>query len=152
MSDSLQVRIETAIVSGIQGLALEGLEDENVQRQLVPLDRDLVLTALPAVRVSPLGREAYDGGTNVSDDIAYPVQVLLIARANQDLASASSGDDWLFWREQMSRAFHHQRLSGVAEVYDCRVEPHDIVVPTAWLKQNLFVSGLVVWCVARCPR
>ena len=92
MSNSLQVQIETEIVSTIQGLTLAGLASENVQRQLVPLDRDLVLTALPAVRVGPQGREAYDGGTNAADDIAYPVQVLIVARTNQNLSAGSSGD------------------------------------------------------------
>ena len=149
MSDSLQVQIETAIVSSIRDLALVGLASENVQRQLVPLDRDLVLTALPAVRVGPQGREAYDGGTNTADDIAYPVQVLIVARTNQDLSAGSFGDAWLLWREQIARAFHHQRLPSVSDVYDCRVEPQEIVVPSAWLQQNLFVSGLLVWCTAR---
>ena len=154
MPDSLQVQIEDAVVTTLRALSLSGVASENIARQLVPLDRDPAPTALPAIRVGPGGSEKLDPkhGTNLADDIGYPVLVVLLDRANQDLTAATYGDQWLRWREQVVQAFHHKRLSGVSAVFECVVEPREIVTPSAWLQQNLFASGLVVWCRARRSR
>jgi hypothetical protein len=154
MSESLQGQIEEAIVDAIRDLSLAGLSSENIVRQLVPLDRDISPTSLPAIRIGPGGSEQIDlrRGTNAADDIGYPVQVVMRARANQDLAAGSGGDAWLHWREQIVQAFHNHRLSDVPSVFQCIVEPREIVAPNAWFQQNLWVSALVVRCTARRSR
>jgi hypothetical protein len=64
------------------------------------------------------------GGTNVRDDIGYPVTILLQDRA--DFIGNSITNEtpkWDLWREKVDKAFRNQRLSGVDEVYTCLIEP-----------------------------
>jgi len=49
----------------------------------------------------------------------------------------------LFWREQIRRAFHHKRLAGIPEVWDCVTLPQQVIVPRPWIVRGLYQSSLV---------
>lgn len=151
MSTSLQIRCLEAVQSEIQGLALSGLPSAQVYAKKLPTDRDVTL---PAVVCSLPGHapEQLAGGLNQREDVGYPVLVTLIVAENQDLAINADADTHALWREKIVLHFHNQRLTGVSEVFTCKVEPRAIVDMDAFLNRNLLAGSLLVRCLARMPR
>ena len=137
-----------AVQSRIQGLSLSGIANGSVIVQKVPSDRNVTR---PGVLIGPVGAEAVSlpAGSNLRDDIGYPVYVGLVAADDQDQSVNRARN--LLWREKIRRAFHAQRLPGVALVFTCGVETRDIVAPD-WFASMRFVSAMVVRCFAREPR
>lgn len=148
---SLHERCLTAVRARIHTLALPGLPAANVFVRKLPWANEFLSApdefALPGVIVSPLGSELMNplAGTNLRDEVSYPVFISIVANDNQQL-SANLGR-YLAWRQRLARAFRHQPLPGVDEVIDCHVEPTAIVLPEAFTR-GVFHSGLVVRCVA----
>ena len=69
-------------------------------------------------------------GTNIRDDVHYPVMVTILAADNQDLTT--NQEQYLKWREQINRAFRNQGLSAVPEIYNVQVSPGPITSPNAF--------------------
>lgn len=142
-------RCLTGARSRIQGLALSGVANASVVIREVPNARYLQAgdVALPAVVIAPVLGEQMNpaAGTNVRDDVGYPVGVFLVAASNQNLDPVALNYKW---REQIARAFRNQKLPGVTEVWGCAVEPSAITDPGAWEK-NHFVSAMVLRFASR---
>ncbi len=138
-----------AVAARIAGLTLDGISSQNIAVVKVSDDRTV---ALPGIVIAPFGGESNEptGGTNKRDDVEYPVQVAILAADQQD--QSANFNQYLTWREQIARAFRHQRLPGVSEIYTCRVEAKDIVENKPWLNSGTFVSALVLNFCAREPR
>lgn len=138
----------------IQALTLAGITSSNIIIRKIPTDRDIGGDGtydFPAIVISPLGIENQppSGGTNARDDVGYPVLISFLAADNQDLTT--NRERYLKWRETVNRAFRSQRLTGVSEVYICRVQPGPIVSPAAFWK-NVYHSSLLVQCISRETR
>ena len=58
----------------------------------------------------------------------------------------------LGWRERIARAFRHQPLVGVDEVFDCELLPQEIVASEVFVRHGVWVSALVLGFCAREPR
>lgn len=138
-------RCLTGVRSRIQGLSLSGIASTSVLIREVPSDRYFKSgdIALPGVVIAPVLGEQMNPllGTNIRDDVGYPIGVFIVAASNQNLTPAAGNYKW---REQIARAFRNQRLPGVSEVWNCQVEPSAITDPGAWERANLFVSAMTL--------
>ena len=83
MSSPILFDILDAVRSDIQALALPGLSAANVVVQKVPGNRaqDLPAVEYPCILIAPHGAESTDplAGTNLRDDIVYPVRITILA-------------------------------------------------------------------------
>lgn len=142
-------RCLTAARSRIQGLSLSGIANVSVVIRTAPLDRHFHSgdVALPGVVLAPVLSEQMSAaaGTNLRDDVGYPIGVFILAADNQTLTPVAAQYKW---REQIARAFRNQKLPGVSEVWSCVVEPAAITEPGAW-NRNLYVSALILRFFAR---
>jgi hypothetical protein len=133
-----------AIQARIQGLTLDGLPVANVYAQLFPNDK--VIT-LPCVLLTLEGLSETQPGTLTGlDDIGYPVRISICARNDGDYVT--NRGRYLLWRQQIARALRNQRLSGVTEVFDVRLE-YGQVVDRKLPAFAFFVTGLTARAMSR---
>ena len=149
-TDSVHYRCLDAVRSRILLCNLEDLADASVVIRQLPSDRgfDDGTYDLPGIVISQIGVENQNPaeGTNIRDDVQYPVTITILAGSNQDLVT--NQEKYLKWREQINRALRNQRLTGVDEVYRVTVTPGPITSPNAhW--NNYYHSQLIVRCVSR---
>lgn len=153
MNPPLLFDILTAVRADLQALNLPGLSAANIVVQKVPGDRvqDLPSVPLPCLLVAPHGSESADplAGTNLRDDIVYPIRVTILAADGTD--QQFGFQQYLGWRETIRRSFHNQRLTANL-CFTVQVQPLAIVDRSAWTERGLFVSGLVLNCFSREPR
>lgn len=153
-SDSIHFLLLQAIQARIIAVNLADV-GSNVLIRKIPTERghDSETYPYPAVIVSPLGTEQLPGGTNVRDDIGYPVLVSILAKNNQDL-SETNLNKFLLWRELIAKAFRgDQQLvtGGDWNAHRTKVEPGPVISPSAvW--NNLFQCSLTIRCEARQTR
>lgn len=143
---ALATRCRDAVVAVVQSLPLDGLR--GVLEKPYP---DAVNADFPAVWVTADGvRESVAAGLNNTNDIGYPVRVLILDRHHQrDLKALR--EKYEPWRALLVEVFQNKRLPGVPESVQCLVEPLAILDPN--LPQYQFVvSGLVVRCLTRKTR
>jgi hypothetical protein len=150
---SVHERCLLAAQSVIRSLALSGIDDASVVVRKLPWSREFTQGELPfpGIILSPLERETMDHwrGTNLRDDVGYPVQVSIVDRGNQDLQTNLGR--MLIWRQRIARAFRNQRLTDVEEIMTCVVEPHHIYLPEAFDK-GVDQSTLTLRFMSREPR
>lgn len=106
----------------------------------VPRNLDAV-DAMPGIAVNPFGREGQPGTLTGRDDINYPVTVTFFDTQAQGNAENLARD--LLWRQRAFRAFRHQRLAGVPEIFTADVVP-DPVADAGAYKTNLWVSSFLI--------
>lgn len=149
-TESVHYRCLEAVRARILLCDLADLADASVVIRQLPSDRgfDDGTYDLPGIVISQIGVENQSPaeGTNVRDDVQYPVTITILAGSNQDLVT--NQEKYLKWREQINRALRNQRLTGVDEVYRITVTPGPITSPNAaW--NNYYHSQLIVRCVSR---
>lgn len=146
--------ILSSVQTAILGLSLTGVSTSNVVIMSVPINRpaDLPQTPYPAILIAPFGAEdlSPSGGTNLHDDITYPILVAILAKNEQ--AQAYNRARYLLWREDIRKKFHNHRLTGASTVYTGMVTPQNMIDPTGWFEKNLFVSALLCKFVSREAR
>jgi hypothetical protein len=152
---SVNERCVLAVQARIRGLRLSDLNAASVVVQKVPWARDFLGAnpkyALPGVIIAPWGEEQMNPseGTNLKDDVGYPVLVSIIAADRQRLV-ADFGK-YLSWRERIARAFRNQPLPGVDEVISCSIDPGPILQPEAFLR-GVYHSSMTLRFISREPR
>lgn len=143
-------RCLTAVWRRIRNLGLAGIAAESIVLRKVAWTREFTQgnLDLPGIIVSPEGSEAMPlgSGTNLRDDIGYAVLVTILTADNEQVAGSMTSP--LQWREEIARAFGQQRLSDVAEVIRCTVEPRAVVGLEAY-QRGLLQSSLVLRFVSR---
>lgn len=134
-SEAMYFQCLEATRARIQSLLLDGLPNSHVVILKTAEFQEPDVPGLPAVLIVPDGHEEMPAtaGTNGRDDVTYPVRVVLLAAGNQD--PAANAERMLAWREEIARAFRHQRLPGLPSVIDTHVEPLDAVNAEAWWHQ-----------------
>jgi hypothetical protein len=115
---AVRTRLVDAVVDKLKLLSLDQIgndvfirnsfDDPNVKYPSVVVVRD----ATP---------DLYTGGTNVRDDVEYPIQVIFLDVS--DMRDNAPVERWDLWKERSERAFRNQRIAGVSEVIKCTVEP-----------------------------
>ena len=143
MADSVYMQILEAVQSELKTLALSGITDQDIILLKVLTDRDSMLPTLPGIIIAPFGAQTSNAtsGTNIRDEIGYPVAVVTLQKGNQD--QLANFDRSLNWNRLIRRHFIHQRLTGVIEVNRTTVEPKDAFDPGAWKNLNLDVNATV---------
>lgn len=140
----------TALRERIVGLELAGIARDNIVVQIAAADRggDLPLQRRPAVLLAPHAAERLDGaaGTNLRDEVVYPVLVALLADERGD--PAEDFEQFTRWRGQLCTALHRQRLPA-AGCHLLEVEPLELVDRAVWSERQLWLSCLVVHCHTR---
>jgi len=143
---------QTRIIS----LALSGIPEASILLRRIPVDRDLLTEQhmLPAITISPTGRELLPAGTKEDTDVDFPVLVTIIAANNQDYTLS---EPELKWREQIIDGFLDRQVvdpafDGLCTLDTCQVEPYDILDATLWHESNLAVGGVLLRFYARKAR
>lgn len=128
----------TSVKSIIDGLSLSGLTGGTVIQEVATYqDGD---QTLPFISISPYGPEKLSNefGSNVRDEVGYPVLVAIIAKPD-----VNSLETRLGWRQTMRRNLNNHQLSD-GQNYNLEVEPGNVVEVRAWFDRNAYVSGFVV--------
>ncbi len=152
MPNSVLYDILGAIKTAIEARGLVGIASANIVIQKIPGNRpaDLPAQQFPAIVIAPYGAEELDSraGTNSRDDVVYPVLVAILAADDGD--QELHLNQYLTWRQSIRQLFHDQPLASLC--FTVQVKPLDMIDREAWLKRNLFASGLVLQCFSREPR
>lgn len=140
-SSSVLTQCLSAVQAGVQNLNLTNIPNSQIMVAKTPHDSHL---SYPAIIITPYFNENIDGkaGTNLRDEIEYPVLVSILAADNRDQQANLS--QYLLWRETIRKAFHNKRLTGVEQVLTAYVDPQEIVDQRAWFENNLYLSGLLI--------
>jgi hypothetical protein len=143
---ALATRCRDAVQATVLTFALEGCRGVIEKPYPDPANADF-----PVVWVTADGvRETIEPGLNATNDIAYPVRVLIVDR-HELRDKARLRERYEPWRARIVEAFLDKRLAGVPESVQCLIEPLPVLDPN--LPQYQFVvSGLVVRCRTRKPR
>jgi len=136
-----------AVQTAIRGLSLTGVSSSNVVLLKVAAEhkKDLPDTKYPAVLVAPSASatEKVLPGTNLRNDIVYPVTVWMVDNDNQ--SQSSNFDRDLIWRQKILRKFQSNisAFTSITTVFDSNTQPLTIVDAPAWSK-GLWISGLII--------
>jgi hypothetical protein len=145
--DPVHVRILDAVINRINNIGFSWLPTSKVLKRWVPNLLENVDGAPPVVYVCPVGAEQYNDTLINRDDPGFPTIIALVEAAtltgNQTTGLATLNRD-LDFRIRVSRAFRNQRLSGVPEVYNCRLDPSNIADMNALLTKQRIVSALIL--------
>ena len=153
---ALQARIQTMSLSAVPGDSVKDMRDEDV---LISKVAFLEKRPAPSIVLYPTGAELLDPmeGTNESDDIWYPINVLIIDTDNQHLTANMR--TYYKWRQDVRQAIHHTKSDLLPDPFRkivniARIQPLDILDDSAWLGPTgrKFVSGLRVWVASRESR
>jgi len=145
MPDAVFKQCLDATKTQIEGLTLSGVANADIVVQKLPWDRNVTK---PGIFIYPVP-ETLAQATNASDDVGYGVMVVMVQASNQNLTS--NVNRLLTWRQQISRHFRFQRLTGVSEVFQCLVIPQPVFSPGDFLNQ-FDVSALLIRCMSRESR
>lgn len=96
-----------------------------------------------------------DSYQSASYDVAYPVQVSILAQENQ--IQDANEDTFMLWREAMIQTFRDQRRStggplaakAVTEVYKIEVVPKPVIDANAFFGKNMYSSSIGLKCWAQ---
>jgi hypothetical protein len=138
-----------AVVARLKLIGLDGINNDDIVDKTLPTDRgtNFQLNGTTTIVVSPPGTEGQsDGaGTNVRDDIVYPVTITILRADNQSEVKRPQG---LLWRQQINKAFRQQHLPGVPCVYRVRISPGPIVDQRAFWSGR-YHSSFILRCTSR---
>lgn len=151
MADSIHKNILDGFQDVIQALSLTGLDSDQVY---VGWDVDVQKVKFPAVFVSPVGTEQLLPGTNRSEDIGYPIAVMILDRHPID--NPSNMDAAILWRESIRQAFINQRpaavLSLAPTLVTVRYQPGLIASAAVLPGYELLVQPMAFIAVSRETR
>ncbi len=138
--DCLQFAKRKLLRKQFDGLPKDGI----VIRTLPRVDEKI--DGLPIICIAMYGAEEEVGTLVSTDDIAYPVPIVIIAKSNHDFVA--NGERYLGWRQTIYRAMRNQRLEGVKEIITVRARPEVVVDPLLY-NMNYHYSGILFQCVSR---
>ena len=159
MANATLYDILVAVKADLSALSLKGMPPANIiiHKAITTKLRDLPAVRFPCIVIAPWGRETMPpaAGTNVRDDITYPVAIAMMASEATDneqpgQRQTQNLNQYLTWRETIISSFHNQRLTTLCQ--QGFVQPLDIVDNTSWHQKNLWVSGLILNCTSRKTR
>ena len=139
---SIYETILQAVASEIQGLGLTDIPSTSVVVGKVPTDRKDLLQTIPGIVVTPWGDSLEVGGSNVSDDIGYPVFIAMIQKSNT--SQSENRDRALQWSESIVKKFRNKRLAGVSTTYICRVKRDSKFDPSMFFSANVDVNTILL--------
>ena len=153
MASSVYSKILDAVTTTTKTVTLTGITTStNVVQMTVPSSGPpMPSTPFPGVIIAPFGGERLGRGSNISDDIGYPVLVCIVDAGNQTHTDAGL-DTRLVWRENIIDKFIRNRSavsisSSKGNINDVEIDTLTAVDPSAWFDRNIFASPilLIVW-------
>ena len=148
-TESIHYRLMLAIQSRLQSLTFAAMTSPagsigsaDIVVKKIAIDRESHIPDKPCIIIAPVNRERINhaGGTNLRDEVSYPVGVVIVAADNQQLTTNHAV--FLKWREQIVRALESFRPTAVTEINRVTVDPEAIFPTPQWLK-NLVASAVV---------
>ena len=143
----------TSAKATIDALSLSGLT--TVVRML-PRERNEVSPSLPMCVVAPSSKNELQiefGQLTNTDEVGYPIYVVLLADANNDLSS--NLETWLGWRQSIQRALRWDADNWVSPPSELqRIIPSDeeVILDDDTLLDDLFYSPMLFYAVSRETR
>jgi hypothetical protein len=149
-----------SIQSIITSLALSGMAGDPIIQEVLnynnrPSAQSSEGFTLPRVLIAPWGSETIEDGNNAQDETGYGIVVAIVCDASN---GATSLEQRLAWRQAIRRRMKNRSLNGqggsinVTGSKNLNVEPLPVVLPSAYLQDQKFVSLMVVRCVFQEPR
>jgi len=144
---AVQARIQMLNLPGFQAPA-QGITPDRVYLQSAPTAKNIMY---PCVLIaSEDEQEGFEGGTNLRDDIVYPLRVFIVDRA--DITYEKMLPTYLQWRETIMSAFRFGRLGQVPTVWKCVPQPLLVINEGVLEKYQNVVSGMVLRFYSREAR
>jgi len=155
MADSVYLTILAAVKDRIAALNIAGVKQQKVVTVKV-WTPDVIecLPGMPGVVIGPPDRANITdvGGTNIHDDIGYPVQIVFFSEeCETDNEETVRYDRNMLIHERLRRGLIHRALPNTT-VYTSRLESEQIIDPYMWKQRNLFMGILVVRFISRETR
>ncbi len=140
---SVLEQIITNVKSEIQGLSLTDIEDERIFIQKKPSTRGFNSEYFPAILIAPVGNAKTDPtqGTNLRDEIIYPIGVFILDNDNQD--QNINRNKYFTWYETILKKFRTPGLAGVDSVVNSYVTPGTIV-DDSWFETGEYLAGMIL--------
>lgn len=144
-TEAVLERCLDAVKARLEGLVMAGQLNARVYDQTVLNDK---VVQYPAVILSLEQEvEQQPGILTGRDDIGYGIRLAVVDRIDADYTAKRA--TLLMWRQQIFRALRQQRLAGVTEVYQVKIEPGPVVDWNAAQGYQYHVSSMVVRCLSR---
>lgn len=147
------------ILAMITAVTLPSITSAQVFDRLLPTDRGVIGVqesggTTPAICVCfPTDiPPSLLGGSNITEDIGYPIAVLAIAAAEGDLEPSDNSDLVAYWTELITLHFHNKRLPGLTSVEIVQAEPLPVVAQEDFELRDLLVTGTILRCISRMQR
>lgn len=170
--DPVWLRCLEATRNAIRGLRLTGVGSDSVIMLEQPLvdryfdngDGSAKNTTpplpFPGVIVWPWQQEAYNPaeGTNLRDEIGYPVAVSFVERGSGRTGDSAMVHDraaikrHMVWREQVSRRFRFASWPEIPEIEESNVSPNLYAIPSLYQKNDIFHGAMVIVFASRETR
>lgn len=94
-------------------------------------------------------------GTNIRDDVVYPVLCQIIDRDSHGRGTLNLRS-YLKWQEQIAKAFNNKGRPDVmndeGKVDICHVRQTESINERLWIKHQLFVGAVELYFLSREPR
>lgn len=110
--------------------------------------------SLPCILITPSTTRVVvppTAGPLTHDDYVRPVIVTMIMKDNKEPTLQVNLGTIALWQQQVTRAFHNQRLAGVSESVITHAEPYEYLIPAAW-GNHLLATSVLLKCTTREPR
>jgi hypothetical protein len=152
-TDAVYFRILEAVVARLQSLSLTDIPSVDIRWQKMPWNGKNEIAQ--GIIVSPL-KEMGVGGSNMTDDNAYQVQITFLRKNEQDLTDSLSKE--LLWRQIAQNAFDVTPyadaptiLLGVPEAFEIDCDPSVVIDPVLF-QAGWDVQALVLRVTCRETR
>jgi hypothetical protein len=150
------LEINWPAVHSVTGGSDVALDPSAIVVKKLPLERIYKRTdsplPLPCIIITPQRASASPtAGVTDRDDYVRPCLVTMVMTDNAEPTLQLNLDVIALWQQKAERAFHNQRLPGVAEVLIASVEPAESVIPIAW-GHNVLASAVLLKFTCREPR
>lgn len=147
-TEAVHYRFMLAIQARLQGLTFAAqsgggsIASADIVVRKVAIDQEGHIPDKPCILIAPGAREKINhaGGTNIRDEVSYPVGIVILAADNRALTTNLAAH--LKWREQIVRALENFRPTSVPEINRSTVDPEAIFPLPQWMK-NLVASAVV---------
>lgn len=139
--------ILTTVQTEVRALNLTDIVDSHIHLQKVPTTRDFQSADFPAILIAPMGAPKLNpqAGTNLRDQIEYPVGVFMVDNDNQN--QTINRDKYLTWYETIAKKFRTPRLTSVDSVVNSYVAP-GAVVDQDWFQVGEYHAGMTLWFIS----
>lgn len=142
---SISERCLKVIAETLEGMGLETLHAGDVKIREAPWDDRTIYTG---ITVHPVAEREWTGTTS-RDDVGYGVGVTWVQLTAKGITNEMEAR--MVARQRIRRRFVNQRLPGIDEVFQCKIEYGALTMPKKY-KDNYHCWQIVIRCWSREAR